>query len=223
MINIAIDGPGGAGKSTVARALAEKLGIMYLDTGAMYRAAALKAFDCKTDVKDASAVEKLTENLDIEVRYANGEQKIFLDGKDVSKRIREHFVSALASDISAVPALRLWLVDLQRAAAEKFDCVLDGRDIGSFVLPDATLKIYLTADVRVRARRRTAELESRGQKAAFESVLEDLETRDRNDMTRAFAPLKKAEDAVIVDSTDMTVDEVVDKIEKMLKQRLTEI
>lgn len=222
MINIAIDGPGGAGKSTVAKALAKKLGIMYLDTGAMYRAAALKAHINLINPKDITAVDSLVDYLDTDIKYLNGEQRVFLDGEDVSEKIREHFISAMASDISAIPSIRLKLVELQRSIANKYDCVLDGRDIGSFVLPQATLKIFLTADIKTRATRRANELTAKGNTVPFEQVLSDLEKRDKNDMTRAFSPLKKAADAITIDSTQMSVQDVVEKIEALLKQRLSE-
>lgn len=219
MINIAIDGPGGAGKSTVAKALAKRLKILYLDTGAMYRAAALKAVNTNTDVNDAEAVARLAETLDIEITYDKGGQIVFLDGDDVTESIREHHISALASTISAVPALRLRLVKLQRDTAEQFDCVLDGRDIGTFVLPDATLKIYLTAAPEVRAVRRLGELVARGQKTNFETVLNDLIARDKNDMSREFAPLKIADDAIVIDSTQLSVEQVVERIFGLLKMK----
>ncbi len=158
MINIAIDGPSGAGKSTIAKSIAARKKITYLDTGAMYRAVGLKVYLTNSDMYDENQLSNILDNLDLDIKYVNGEQKVFLDGKDVSKDIREHHISKLASDVSAIPACRLKLVDLQRRIAEKSDCVLDGRDIGTYVLPDANVKIFLTASPEVRATRRYKEL-----------------------------------------------------------------
>lgn len=212
MINIAIDGPSGAGKSTVAKILSDKLGIKYLDTGAMYRAVAVYMLDNGVDISDSEAVKKVLPFVDVTVNSENGKQKVFLSGRDVSEDIRKHAVSKAASDVSAIPEVRLKLVELQRTIAGKSDCVLDGRDIGTFVLPDAAVKIFLTAGVEERAKRRYLELLSRGQEAELENVLRDIKERDKNDSTRKFAPLRQAEDAELLDTTFMTAEEAADII-----------
>ena len=219
MINIAIDGPSGAGKSTIAKSIAARKKITYLDTGAMYRAVGLKVYLTNSDMYDENQLSNILDNLDLDIKYVNGEQKVFLDGKDVSKDIREHHISKLASDVSAIPACRLKLVDLQRRIAEKSDCVLDGRDIGTYVLPDANVKIFLTASPEVRATRRYKELLSKGQKFEYDKVLSDINERDKNDSSRAFAPLKKADDAVEIDSSDMTIEQVIAVIDEILSQK----
>lgn len=219
MINIAIDGPSGAGKSTIAKSIAARKKITYLDTGAMYRAVGLKVYLTNSDMYDENQLSHILDNLDLDIKYVNGEQKVFLDGKDVSKDIREHHISKLASDVSAIPACRLKLVELQRRIAEKSDCVLDGRDIGTYVLPDANVKIFLTASPEVRATRRYKELLSKGQKVEYDKVLSDINERDKNDSSRAFAPLKKADDAVEIDSSDMTIEQVIAVIDEILSQK----
>ena len=219
MINIAIDGPSGAGKSTIAKSIAARKKITYLDTGAMYRAVGLKVYMTNSDMYDENQLSNILDNLDLDIKYVNGEQKVFLDGKDVSKDIREHHISKLASDVSAIPACRLKLVDLQRRIAEKSDCVLDGRDIGTYVLPDANVKIFLTASPEVRATRRYKELLAKGQKVEYDKVLSDINERDKNDSSRAFAPLKKADDAVEIDSSDMTIEQVIAVIDEILSQK----
>lgn len=219
MINIAIDGPSGAGKSTIAKSIAARKKITYLDTGAMYRAVGLKVYLTNSDMYDENQLSHILDNLDIDIKYVNGEQKVFLDGKDVSKDIREHHISKLASDVSAIPACRLKLVELQRKIAEKSDCVLDGRDIGTYVLPDANVKIFLTASPEVRATRRYKELLSKGQKVEYDKVLSDINERDKNDSSRAFAPLKKADDAVEIDSSDMTIKQVIAVIDEILSRK----
>lgn len=219
MINIAIDGPSGAGKSTIAKSIAARKKITYLDTGAMYRAVGLKVYLTNSDMYDKNQLSHILDNLDLDIKYVNGEQKVFLDGKDVSKDIREHHISKLASDVSAIPACRLKLVELQRRIAEKSDCVLDGRDIGTYVLPDANVKIFLTALPEVRATRRYKELLSKGQKVEYDKVLSDINERDKNDSSRAFAPLKKADDAVEIDSSDMTIEQVIAVIDEILSQK----
>lgn len=219
MINIAIDGPSGAGKSTIAKSIAARKKITYLDTGAMYRAVGLKVYLTNSDMYDENQLSNILDNLDLDIKYVNGEQKVFLDGKDISKDIREHHISKLASDVSAIPACRLKLVDLQRRIAEKSDCVLDGRDIGTYVLPDANVKIFLTASPEVRATRRYKELLAKGQKVEYDKVLSDINERDKNDSSRAFAPLKKADDAVEIDSSDMTIEQVIAVIDEILSQK----
>ena len=211
-MNIAIDGPAGAGKSTIAKLLAAKLGILYLDTGAMYRAVGFKALNTGVDIADAAAVEKMLVDTKIDVKQEGGVQHVYLDGKDVSVDIRENRVSKAASDISAVPCVRYKMVELQREIAAKCDTVLDGRDIGTFVLPNAEHKIFLTASAEERAKRRFAELKAKGSDLTFEQIKDDILKRDYNDSHRALAPLKKADDATEVDTTSMTIEEVTEKL-----------
>ncbi len=212
-LNIAIDGPAGAGKSTIAKIISKKLGIIYLDTGAMYRAVALKAINEGINTRDAAALEKLAQNIDISIIYQDSVQLVLLDGNDVSGQIRTPEVSKGASDVSAVPAVRLKMVELQRNIAKNADVVMDGRDIGTFVLPDASLKIFLTASIDERAKRRYEEQLSKGMTGiTLDEVKKDIEYRDKNDSERAFAPLSKAQDAIEVDTTNSSIDEVVSKI-----------
>lgn len=211
-ISVAIDGPAGAGKSTIAKLLAAKLGILYLDTGAMYRAVGLKALNAGVDISDAAAVEKMLADTKIDVTQENGVQHVYLDGNDVSSAIRENAVSKAASDISAVPCVRYKMVELQREIASRCDTVLDGRDIGTFVLPNAEYKIFLTASAEERAKRRYAELKAKGSKLTLEQIKDDIVKRDYNDSHRALAPLKKADDATEVDTTAMSIDDVVGRI-----------
>lgn len=211
-MNIAIDGPAGAGKSTIAKLLAAKLGILYLDTGAMYRAVGLKALNTGVDISDAAAVEKMLADTKIDVTQENGVQHVYLDGNDVSLAIRENAVSKAASDISAVPCVRYKMVELQREIASRCDTVLDGRDIGTFVLPNAEYKIFLTASAEERAKRRYAELKAKGSTLTLEQIKDDIVKRDYNDSHRTLAPLKKADDATEVDTTAMSIDDVVGRI-----------
>lgn len=211
-MNIAIDGPAGAGKSTIAKLLAAKLGILYLDTGAMYRAVGLKALNTGVDISDAVAVEKMLADTKIDVTQENGVQHVYLDGNDVSSAIRENAVSKAASDISAVPCVRYKMVELQREIASRCDTVLDGRDIGTFVLPNAEYKIFLTASAEERAKRRYAELKAKGSTLTLEQIKDDIVKRDYNDSHRTLAPLKKADDATEVDTTAMSIDDVVGRI-----------
>ena len=207
---IAIDGPSGAGKSTIARMLAERLGIAYLDTGAMYRACALHMLDKNISLEDERRVAEELLNIDMGIIFENGAQKMFVSGKDVSERIREHHMSKAASDISKLPCVREKLVSLQRELAKKQSCVLDGRDICLHVLPDARYKFFLTASANERAKRRAAELAQKGKQVNFETVLADINDRDYNDMHRAASPLVQAPEAVLVDSTNMTLEQVLD-------------
>lgn len=219
MVNIAIDGPAGAGKSTVAKLIAKKFGYIYLDTGAMYRATAYFAIENKVEVTDEKAVEKLLESLEMDILFLKGEQQIIVCGKNVTPFLREHHMSKAASDISAIPAVRYKMVDLQREFAKKYNVVLDGRDIGTFVLPNAKIKIYLTASADERAKRRFLELKEKGQDVDFENLKADIIQRDYNDSHRAVAPLKQADDAVLLDTSNMTIEEVANAIEKIIKEK----
>ena len=219
MISIAVDGPSGAGKSTVAKKLAEKLGIAYLDTGAMYRALGLKVQRTGVSAGDEKAVCRLLDSTVVSVEYDGFRQKTLLDGEDVTENIREHAISKIASDISAIPAVRKKMAELQRKIASEKDCVLDGREIGSYVLPDARYKFFLTASPEVRAERRRRELAAKGSGLPFEKVLSDILTRDQNDTNRAFAPLVCVPDAVVVDSSFLTADEVVEKFLEVIGEK----
>lgn len=212
MINIAIDGPAGAGKSTIAKLIAKEKGFIYLDTGAMYRALAVYALKNGVDPLDEKAVDKLIVGVNMDIKYIDGVQHIIVCGEDVTSKIRENHVSKAASDISAHPSVRIKLVELQREFAKNHDVVLDGRDIGTFVLPDTPYKFYLTASEEVRAMRRVKDLAERGQIVEFNTVLEEIKQRDYNDSHRQFAPLRQADDAVFIDSSEMSIDEVKDFI-----------
>lgn len=212
MINIAIDGPSGAGKSTIAKIVAKTLGITYLDTGAMYRAVALYVVNCGKNPSDEEQVVPLLKDIEISYIKNNEENSICLNGRDVSEDIRRHEMSKYASEVSKIPAVRLFLVEMQRNIAKSADVVLDGRDITSYVLPDAKYKFYLTADAEERAKRRYKELCEKGQVVTYEQILADVKDRDFNDMNRAFAPLTKTEDSIEIDSTSMSLQEVVDAI-----------
>ena len=220
MINIALDGPAGSGKSTVAKILSKELDILYLDTGAMYRACGLKCVKLGVSVKDENAVSAFINDLDLKIDYKNGAQVTILDGIDVSTEIRKPEVSMLASDVSALKCVRLKMVEMQRKIASSMDCVLDGRDIGSFVLPNANYKYFVTADSFVRAQRRFKELVERGTPVeSLDALHEEIKQRDYNDSHREFAPLKQADDAVLVDTTDMSIEEVVNFILSDLRSR----
>ena len=212
--SIAIDGPAGAGKSTVAKAVATELNAMYLDTGAMYRAFGLYMLR-RGAIKDKSAIIAAVDDVDITVEFIDGAQHIFLGGEDVSDAIREPEVSMAASEVSTVPEVRERMVALQRKIAEGHDVIMDGRDIGTKVLPNATLKIYLTASVEERARRRCLELEQKGIPEPYEKVLEEMKARDYQDTHRAASPLRPADDAVTVDTTNNTFEESVAEIRRL--------
>lgn len=209
---IAIDGPAGAGKSTVAKYVSQKLGMTYLDTGAMYRAIGLKALRNGISCDQTENISKLLQNTHLQFENIDGVQHLFLDGEDVTTAIRQPEISQMASDISAVPEVRYALVELQRKLAKEHDTVLDGRDIGTYVLPDADVKIYLTASIEERAQRRYKEMIAKGLDVNYDTVRADIEKRDYNDSHRALAPLKKAEDAIEVDTTGLSVLEVSEKI-----------
>ena len=210
--NVAIDGPAGAGKSTIAKIVAAKLGYIYVDTGAMYRAVALYLLESGIDVNDPSEVADKCTGADVDIKYEDGIQNVYLNGINVTGRLREEAVGNTASVTSAVPEVRKQIFALQRGLADRGGVIMDGRDIGTVVMPDADVKIYLTASSEVRARRRVLELEAKGEKPDFEEVKRDIEERDYRDMHREISPLKQADDAVLVDTSDMTIDEVVSKI-----------
>lgn len=220
MINIAIDGPAGAGKSTIAKAVAAKLGIIYLDTGAMYRAVAYAALKKGIDVKDPEGVAQLLENLEMDIRYENGAQNVYVNGENATPYLRTPEMSKAASDISALPVVRYKMVELQREFAAKYDVVLDGRDIGTFVLPDANCKFYMTASPEERAKRRFEELTAKGETCDYNAVLQDIVKRDYNDSHREVAPLKQADDAYYLDTTELSIAEVTERVEKIVKERV---
>ena len=210
MINVARGGRAGSGKSSVARLIAKKLDILYLDTGAMYRACGLKCKRLGLDAEKEEDVKKFIDGIDLAIRYENSAQHTFLDGEDVSEEIRKPDVSMLASAVSAHPCVRVKMVEMQRNIARQTGCGLDGRDIGSYVLPDAKYKFFVTADPKIRAERRFRELTEKGMKVDFDRLYEEILERDYNDSHRTFAPLVRAEDAVLLDTSAMTPDEVVD-------------
>ena len=210
--DIAIDGPAGAGKSTIAKKIAAKKNVIYVDTGAMYRAMALYMIREKVDLNDPAAIAAKCENVEISIRYEDGVQCVFLNGENVNSLIRTEEVSEAASKTSVVPEVRRKLVSLQQELATLEDVVMDGRDIGTKVLPYARKKIYLTASTAVRARRRFDELMARGESAKLDEIEKEIRDRDHRDMTREESPLMQAEDAILVDTSDMTIDEVVEKI-----------
>ena len=218
MINIAIDGPAGAGKSTLAKAVAKALDINYLDTGAMYRAVAYAALKAGVSVKDEPQVARLLDEIDLKTVYRDSEQQMLLDGLNVMPFIRTPEMSTAASDISALPCVRQKLVAMQREVASQYDLVLDGRDIGTYVLPDAPYKFFVTADAKERAHRRHAELLSKGIEKSYSGVLDEMLQRDANDTSRALAPLKQADDAILIDSTNMDIDAVLDVVLSKLRQ-----
>ena len=219
--SIAIDGPSGAGKSTLAKALAEALGFLYVDTGAISRTVGLQVFRAGADPSNPAEVIPLLEGLDIGMKYAaDGLQHMYLNGEDVTAEIRRHEISAYASAVSAIPEVRAFLLEQQRALAREHDVVMDGRDIGTVVLPRADVKIFLTAAPEVRARRRWLELKQRGQPADFETVLRDVKARDEQDSHRSAAPLRQAEDAVLADTTDKNLEQSLALLTQIAKERL---
>lgn len=220
--SIAIDGPSGAGKSTMARKLAADFGFIYVDTGAIYRTVGLAAYRAGIDRHDEPAVKALLPKLSIEMRYNEaGEQRMFLDGEDVSEAIRMPEISICASDVSSLPAVRSFLLEMQRKLAREHNVVMDGRDIGTVVLPDADLKIFLTASAEQRAKRRMLELEAKGVDARFDEVLKDIEYRDEQDTKRAAAPLRAAEDAVHVDTSSLNFEESAAVLAGLVIDRLS--
>lgn len=207
MISVAIDGPSGAGKSSLAKRLAADLGYVYVDTGAMYRAIGLYATRQGADLHSAEAVAALLPAITLDIRLENGTQHVYLNGEDVSEAIRAEAIGMAASAVSALPPVRAFLLDTQRSLAANQNVLMDGRDIGTVVLPDATVKIFLTASAEARAQRRRKELEEKGQPADYETVLADIRQRDYQDTHREIAPLKQAEDAILVDTSDIDFDQ----------------
>ena len=219
IMNIAIDGPAGAGKSSIAKLVAERLSFIYIDTGAMYRTMALYFMNRGINTKDQMLVESRCEEIDIRIHYENGEQQIFLNGENVSVEIREEQVGNEASVVASYGKVREKLVALQRSMAASSDVIMDGRDIGTVVLPDADVKIYLTASSAVRAERRYKELTEKGAVCDLKKIEEDIKIRDYQDMNREISPLKQAEDAVLVDSSDMTIDQVIEEIISIVEKK----
>ena len=217
--NLAIDGPAGAGKSTIAKRIAKEMGYIYVDTGAMYRAMALFLLRKNIAPSETQKIDEECENADITIRYEQGEQVVYLNGENVNGLIRTEEVGNMASASSPNPNVRKKLVELQQKLAADADVVMDGRDIGTCVLPQAQLKIYLTADSMVRAKRRYKELTEKGVACELNVIERDIRERDHQDMTRAISPLRQAEDAILVDTSDLTIDEVVEKIIGLCRER----
>ena len=210
--NIAIDGPAGAGKSTIAKLAAKELGFIYIDTGAMYRTIALYLLREHVDCEDEQALSDALRSIEVEISYTDGVQQLILNGENVTDLIRTEEVSQMASISSAKPQVRQKLLQLQRTAAKKYDVIMDGRDIGTVILPDAQLKIYLTASIEERARRRYMEMQEKGIECDLHEIEADIAERDERDMNREVSPLKQAEDAVLIDSSHMTITDVCEKI-----------
>ena len=210
--NVAIDGPAGAGKSTIAKQVAKENGYIYVDTGAMYRGLAIHFLNLGIDPKDTEKIIEACKDVEVTIGYESGIQQIYVNGENVTAKLRTEEVGNMASKTSAIPAVREKLLELQKTLAREKDVIMDGRDIGTNILPNADVKIYLTASVETRAKRRYDELASKGESCDFDEIARDIKERDERDMTREIAPLKKAEDAILVDSSDMRIDEVVSKI-----------
>lgn len=221
VINVAIDGPAGAGKSTIAKYAASQLGFIYVDTGALYRSVALNALRKGVkDTKNKDEVVKSLEGLEVSIRFVDGEQRVFIGDEDVSVAIRQNEVSMAASNSSAIPEVRAFLFDLQRDIASKNNCIMDGRDIGTVVLPNAKIKIFLTATPEARAERRYKELTEKGQTVEYDSILREVKERDYQDTHREIAPLKKADDAILADTTELTFAQSRDLILNIIKENM---
>ena len=220
MVSVAIDGPSGAGKSSMAKRLAAELGYTYVDTGAMYRSVGLYALRAGKDPADNSAVEALLPQIHLDILLKDGTQHVLLNGEDVSAAIRAEEVGMAASAVGANPAVRAFLLDTQRNLAKSRDVLMDGRDIGTVVLPDATVKIFLTASPEARAKRRFAELQAKGEQADFETVLADIRRRDDQDTHRAAAPLRQADDAVLVDTSELDIEQSFALLKKTILDRI---
>lgn len=219
MIKIAIDGPGGAGKSTVAKAVAAKLGIVYVDTGALYRTVGYYVRSVDADPRDAEAVGACLPSISIEVKYENGTQRVYLNGEDLGDAIRTPEMSMYASAVSAIPSVRAFLLETQKDIARRNSVIMDGRDIGTVILPDADVKIFMTASAECRAQRRYDELRAKGIDARYEDVLAEMNERDNNDSNRAIAPAKPAPDAIIFDNSGMTLDQSVQGVIDIVKEK----
>ncbi len=220
-IAVAVDGPAGAGKSSVSKAVAKDMGYTYIDTGAMYRAAALFAIENGIDIRgDRDALISRLDEIKIALKNENGAQRVYLNGRDVSERIRQEDVSVGASDIAVIPEVRVKLVAMQREMAKTDDVIMDGRDICSTVLPDAQVKIFLTASVDARAKRRYDELTAKGVVCDYEKLKADIEYRDKNDSEREMSPLKRADDAALLDTTDLTFDEAKERVKELIRDVL---
>ena len=219
-INIAIDGPAGAGKSTIAKRVSKELGYIYVDTGALYRTVGLNVLRQGKDTKSEAEVLTTLEGLKVSLGFVDGEQRVFLHEEDVSTAIRQNEVSMAASNVSAIPKVREFLFDLQRNIAEENNCIMDGRDIGTVVLPNAQIKIYLTASAQARADRRFKELTEKGQEVNYDDILKEIELRDYQDTHREIAPLKKADDAILVDTTELDLEGSIAYMLKVIKERL---
>ena len=215
--NVAIDGPAGAGKSTIAKLVAKEKGYIYVDTGAMYRGLAIHFLDKGIAAEDIEKIICACDDADVTIRYENGVQQVYLNDVNITSRLRDEAVGSMASKSSAIPEVRAKLLELQRGLARTQDVIMDGRDIGTCVLPDADVKVYLTASVETRAKRRYKELVEKGVSCDFNEIARDIEERDHRDMTRKIAPLKQADDAVLLDSSDMTIEEVVKAISDLCK------
>ena len=221
--NIAIDGPAGAGKSTIARAVASKLGFIYVDTGALYRSIGLYCLNNNIKTTDKTEIERILPEISVQLKYLDGVQKVILNENDVSDEIRKPECSMAASNVSAIPVVREFLFELQRKMARENDVIMDGRDIGTVILPDAEVKIFLTASPEERANRRFKELVEKGNNPDYDELLKEINQRDYNDMHRETAPLKQAEDAVLFDTTTLGKDEVVDELLKIISEKLGDI
>lgn len=217
--NVAIDGPAGAGKSTIAKLVAKKKNFIYVDTGAMYRAMALYVLQSGLDPEDTGALVVKCQEVDISLRFENGEQKVFLNGENVNGKIRNEEVGNMASKIAVIPDIRKKLVELQKKLAQTEDVIMDGRDIGTCVLPNANLKIYLSASSHVRAERRFLELQEKGTECDLDEIEKDIQERDYRDMNREISPLQQAKDAVLIDSSYMTIEEVVEEILRLIQKK----
>ena len=215
---IAIDGPAGAGKSSIAKILAKRMGYIYVDTGALYRAVGYFVVSRNISTTNPDAVVACLDSVDVQMKYVDGQQRVFTNGEDVTDKIRTAEISMAASNVSAIPKVREFLFDLQQDIAKNNNVVMDGRDIGTVVLPNADVKIFLTASPEERAKRRYKELIEKGQSAVFEEVLADVITRDHNDSTRATAPLKQADDAVLIDTSDLDFEQSVEALYKIAKE-----
>lgn len=218
MINVAVDGPAGAGKSTVSRRAAKILGLVYVDTGALYRAIGLYAIENGIDTKDEKAVTSVLKDITVDLDNSDGEQRVLLCGEDVTGNIRTGAVSMAASDVSSYPEVRAFLLETQKKIAREKSVIMDGRDIGTVVLPDADVKVFLTADAAVRAKRRFLELTERKEKVDYNTILAEINERDHNDKNRAVAPLKQADDAILLDTSKMSFDESIQALVNIIRK-----